>query len=204
MIRTRRILHRLFLMSMAFQTQFVFAQTSARKSPPPFPRFEDSVLAQLGKLEDSGPFRVDPAIEDVDTTLRRITYELAALGHLDEPTSPLAALAAIRIDSARPRIIQALLPLRNPEEKAGHGPVFEGADRGQARDLLRRFSQDGLETLRRSDLGNIAQFDDAMQSVFEPILTAMLMVTPQVVASSWPEVGPGIETFSTQLQKSWL
>ena len=200
MIRTRRIPHRLFPIWVAFQAQFAFAQTLAKESPPPFPRIEDSVLAQLEKIEDSSPLRVDPSLEDVDTTLRRITSELATLGRLDETTSPLAALAAIRIDAARPRIIKALLPLRDPESEEVRGPLFEGADRGHARDLLRGFSQRGLETLRRSDLSDVAQFDDAIRSVFQPILAAMLLVAPQAVAASWPEVSPGIEASPIDLR----
>ncbi|MCP4837093.1 MAG: hypothetical protein GY895_20280, partial [Phycisphaera sp.] len=165
---------------------------------PPLPRLETSVLEILGR--EHRPDGKD-VVSQVDSTLARLTIELASKGLLEGTAAPSAALAAIRLAEEKDRIVAALRPLRDPNAFTGSPPRILGdVDRRNATDLLVRFSDRGLDVLRRGSIGSHREFSEAMTETFQPLLDAVVIIDRTPARSPWPSSDPGHPSSMTSIR----
>ena len=154
--------------------------------PPAFPIIENSVLAGLGREDPLASLDLGDDLERFSKSFGSVIVELASRGLGDDPAAPLAALAAIRLDTERVLITRALLPLRDPDSIPIDQPILQGPRRDRAKNRMLEFVERGLDRIRRGDFRDPAGFDDAMSSAFAPLLEALLEIEPDVEVSPWP------------------
>ena len=122
-------------------------------------------------------------------TLRRVMIELAVRGERDEPASMAIGLAAQRLAFSRDGIDQLLSTIESGGAFTGSPPrLLEDQAREAAAGKLERFSNAGLDMIRRSSTSTIEELDATLAITLDPLIEVIEIIEHRSAENRWPTV----------------